>query len=189
MHDQRVPAKRVLAARTVLVAVLGLLLFLLLAGCGERLKTTISVYHSLPDSLPRTNFAFVQLKEQASSNENVVYRERIRDALLKHRLVETDIDQATLLVSFSYSVDNGRERTTDGFFKTETFTEYRRGLWVYIFEKDPSSNGQAAMLYEGGALSAGESTQLGTAMPAMIKALFRDFPGRSGTRRIEYIKP
>lgn len=159
------------------------------SGCGASLRTTISVYHILPDSPSRTAYAFAPLKDQESGSENIEYRREIRDALLRHRYVETDEAHADQLVSFSYSIDSGRERTSEGIFGNRTVTEYRRGLWVYIFEKDPLTGAAGTMLYEGGVLSSGDAGQLATAVPAMIDELFREFPGRSGLRRIVEIGP
>lgn len=61
-------------------------------------------------------------------------------------------------------------------------TLYRRELRVVIEERRPEANGQR--LYEGTVSSEGGSAALAPVMPAMVRALFADFPGRNGVTRI-----
>jgi hypothetical protein len=69
---------------------------------------------------------------------------------------------------------------------TESRTEYTRGLWLYVVDaRELKSNDKIQVLYEGSARSAGSSSQLARVMPAMVGALFKQFPGKSGsTRRV-----
>jgi hypothetical protein len=61
---------------------------------------------------------------------------------------------------------------------------YRRELRVEI--NDRRADGKGARLFEGSASSEGESGALAPVMPAMVRALFSDFPGPNGvTRRVQ----
>ena len=57
---------------------------------------------------------------------------------------------------------------------------YRRRLEVDISERGSGKK----RLYEGSVVSEGASASLAPVMPAMIKALFHDFPGTNGRSRI-----
>jgi hypothetical protein len=61
-------------------------------------------------------------------------------------------------------------------------TLYRRELHVIIEERKPAGDGPR--LYEGRAISEGGSASLAPVMPAMVRALFSDFPGQNGVTRI-----
>ncbi|NIA10359.1 MAG: DUF4136 domain-containing protein [Nitrospiraceae bacterium] len=65
--------------------------------------------------------------------------------------------------------------------------EYTRGLRLYIVNAQSLSTKKLDILYEGSVKSAGSSSQLSRVMPAMIKALFKKFPGKSGETRSETI--
>lgn len=61
---------------------------------------------------------------------------------------------------------------------------YRRELRVEI--NDRRASGKGARVFEGTVVSEGESASLAPVMPAMVRALFSDFPGPSGvSRRVE----
>lgn len=60
---------------------------------------------------------------------------------------------------------------------------YRRELRVDVTDRQPGANG--AKLFEGRAVSEGEVGALAPVMPALVQALFSDFPGPNGvTRRV-----
>jgi hypothetical protein len=60
---------------------------------------------------------------------------------------------------------------------------YRRELRVDITDRRP--DGKGAKLFEGRATSEGETGALAPVMPALVRALFSDFPGPNGaTRRV-----
>jgi hypothetical protein len=67
-------------------------------------------------------------------------------------------------------------------------TNYMRDLILYIVDSSSLDQSRLRVLYEGTVRSRGPSSQLPQVMPAMVKALFRDFPGESGTTRIERIQ-
>jgi len=160
-----------------------------LSGCGQSISATISVYHTLPDSKAPTRYAFVTLKDQDQNSENAAYKNVIRRELMKHRYLETDVPNASLLLSFSYGINEGREAESQGIFHTSSYTEYRRGLWLFIFQKGAAGEEEKKVVYEGSVMCVGTLTQVSTAMPEMIRALFREFPGESGMKRKEFIEP
>ena len=71
--------------------------------------------------------------------------------------------------------------------RTVSRTKYGRGLYLYIVDKNTVGTEKLKMLYEGNVKSSGKSSQLSKVMPAMIKALFKEFPGKSGSTRREII--
>jgi hypothetical protein len=60
---------------------------------------------------------------------------------------------------------------------------YRRELNVVIEDRQSGSKAPAR-LYEGTVVTEGGSGSLAPVMPAMVRALFSDFPGRNGVTRI-----
>jgi len=70
---------------------------------------------------------------------------------------------------------------------TVSITEFSRGLWLYIVEAKSVGTKNLNILYEGSVKSSGSSSQLSRVMPAMVEALFKKFPGKSGETRTETI--
>jgi len=68
---------------------------------------------------------------------------------------------------------------------TVSRTEYSRGLWLYIVDAKSVGTKNLNVLYEGSVKSSGSSSQLSRVMPAMIEALFKEFPGKNGKTRTE----
>jgi hypothetical protein len=62
-------------------------------------------------------------------------------------------------------------------------TEYTRILRLDIVDKQALAEGNIKKLYEGKVVSNGSSNQLMKVLPTMVKALFEDFPGQSGSTR------
>ena len=62
-------------------------------------------------------------------------------------------------------------------------TEYTRVLRLNIVDKQALAEGNIKKLYEGKVVSSGFSDQLVQVLPTMVKALFEDFPGQSGSTR------
>ena len=62
-------------------------------------------------------------------------------------------------------------------------TEYKRVLRLDFVDKQALAEGNIKKLYEGKVVSSGFSGQLVQVLPKMVKALFEDFPGQSGTTR------
>ena len=59
-------------------------------------------------------------------------------------------------------------------------TEYKRVIRLDILDKSALATGQISKVYEGEVVSSGSAGQLSAVMPTLLKALFTDFPGRSG---------
>jgi len=68
---------------------------------------------------------------------------------------------------------------------TMSATEYTRGLWLYIVDAKSVGTKDLNVLYEASVKSSGSSDQLPCVMPAMIEALFKEFPGKNGDTRTE----
>lgn len=64
-----------------------------------------------------------------------------------------------------------------------TDTEYTRYFKLELMDKHALEKNQINKLYEGKVVSKGSSGQLSVVMPYMVKALFEDFPGKSGSTR------
>lgn len=66
---------------------------------------------------------------------------------------------------------------------TTTHTVFTRYLNIDIIDISKSGNGKVQKVYEGKAVSSGSSGQLAPVMPAIVKSVFEDFPGKSGASR------
>jgi hypothetical protein len=66
---------------------------------------------------------------------------------------------------------------------TSTDTVFTRYLNIDIIDIAKSGNGKVQKVYEGKANSSGSSGQLAPVMPAIIRSVFEDFPGKSGASR------
>lgn len=64
-----------------------------------------------------------------------------------------------------------------------TDTVFTRYLNIDIIDIAKSGNGKVQKVYEGRATSSGSSDQLAIVMPAIIRSVFEDFPGKSGASR------
>jgi hypothetical protein len=64
-------------------------------------------------------------------------------------------------------------------------TEYQRGMWLAVVDSKSVGTENLSVLYEGTVKSSGSSSQLSKVMPAMVEALFKEFPGKSGDTRTE----
>ena len=62
-------------------------------------------------------------------------------------------------------------------------TVYSRYLRVDLLDRATLSDGKIKKVYEAQVTSAGSKGQIAAVMPTMIKALFEDFPGKSGSTR------
>ena len=74
-------------------------------------------------------------------------------------------------------------------YQPYSYTVYSRELWMHIVDKASLITKKTKMLYEAKVESEGRSNQLATVMLSMVKALFKEFPGKSGSTRTEFITP
>lgn len=71
--------------------------------------------------------------------------------------------------------------------QTYTSTEYVRSFSLRIIDKASLKGEGINVLYEAKVVSEGRSNQLAEVIPAMIQAIFKEFPGKSGAVRREGI--
>lgn len=62
-----------------------------------------------------------------------------------------------------------------------SYAEYPRVLVLMMFDNLHGKKGNAKVLYQGQVFSRGTSSQLAEVVPAMIRSLFKEFPGESGS--------
>ena len=62
-------------------------------------------------------------------------------------------------------------------------TEYTRFLRLDLLDRKALAEGKINKLYESKIVSRGSNGQVAVVLPTMIKALFEDFPGKSGSTR------
>lgn len=204
----------------------GIVLYLL-AGCSS-IQSHVTVFHVLPESPPQTKYAFLPLEGQGESLEYATYKGLIRAELSKRQFEEVPLNDATVVVAFTYSIGEGKEKLTSvpifgqtgvssshttgtvhtyggygtysgtttytpryGITGVGTFsdTEYMRRLRLHIVDKASLDAGKVKVLYEADVASEGSSSQIAAVMPTMIRALFKEFPGKSGSTRKEVMSP
>jgi hypothetical protein len=185
-------------------------LLAMLSGCAL-LRSQVAVVHQLPKDLSGTTYVMIPFKEQEGRVAHKVYEEAVRQQLNAKGFRETTLDQAQTVVFFAYGIDTGRavdssypiigqtgvESCTStscldsspwptygvvGSRETRQ-TEYTRILRLDIVDKQALAEGNIKKLYEGKVVSNGSSNQLMKVLPTMVKALFEDFPGQSGSTR------
>jgi len=66
-------------------------------------------------------------------------------------------------------------------------TEYMRKVWLHIVDKESLNIDKPRVLYEANVTSEGSSSQIATVMPAIIRSIFKKFPGKSGSTRKEMV--
>ena len=172
--------------RTFALTVL-LLLAVVMTACAPQLRSNIAVYHSLPERSGDAAYAFMPLTDQRAEFENSAYRKSIKEELLRHGYREAPMDEASLVVAFSHSIDQDPGQAPLGQTSSGGEDAYSRKLWIYVMDKRSVSGNTMRVLYEGNVISFGSTGQLGNALPFMIRALLQEFPGTSGTLRTEYI--
>jgi Domain of unknown function (DUF4136) len=65
-------------------------------------------------------------------------------------------------------------------------TQYTRNLRLDIVDKQAFTEGNIKTLYVGRVVSSGFSDRLDKILPEMVKALFEDFPGQSGSTKTSF---
>jgi hypothetical protein len=182
-------------------------LLAMLSGCAL-LRSQVLVRHQLPKDLSGTTYVMIPFKEQVGSVEHKAYEEAVWQELNAKGFRETTVSQAQIVVFFAYWIDTGKGVVlsyrifgqtglifyhlddsmpwpTYGVMGTRETkqTEYTRVLRLDIVDKQALAEGSIKKLYEGKVVSSGFSDQLVQVLPAMVKALFEDFPGQSGSTR------
>ncbi len=135
-----------------------------------------------------TKYAFTSFQGQAASFERKSYLDLIRSELSKYQYIEAPMEQADVGIIFGYAIGSGRQKTisTTG-HQTMSITRYPVELWLRIIEKASLGNEKFKVVYEAIVKSESESNQPAEVMPVMIKGLFKEFPGNSGSNRKETV--
>ncbi len=135
-----------------------------------------------------TKYAFTSFQGQAVSFERKSYLDLIRSELSKYQYTEVPMEQADVGIIFGYAIGSGRQKTisTTG-HQTMSITRYPVELWLRIIEKASLGNEKFKVVYEAIVKSESESNQPAEVMPVMIKGLFKEFPGNSGSNRKETV--
>lgn len=157
------------------------------------------------------------MKGQENSLEYKTYQDLVRAELLKHGYQETLPEKADVVIAFSYGIDSGQTILSsshtsgtinsgastpisgklnllgfgDGGVEADTkhtyTTIYNRVFQFYIVNKKTVGTEKLEVLYEASVKSAGSASHLTKVMPGMVKALFKEFPGKSGATRKEMV--
>lgn len=179
MFNKCVPAKFKIA--------LGVLCVVFLSGCvgpAVPVQSDVQVFHTLPEDQAPAVYAFFDLDSQLGRLEHRAYKNLIRAKLAAygHREIEPG-EMPDALVSFSYGIDNGKEKITStpdfvvGGHRVGTYTVYGRELRLWITSVPQDENLTPQVVYEATVKSAGSSSSLPIIMPSMVDALFQQFPG------------
>lgn len=193
-------------------ALASLLLTLILSGCASTLSTQVTAFHP-PEvsrqSLAGKTFVVLPVAGQAAGPEFETYAASVRTALIDKGLVAASEPAAELRVRLAYSVGPGSSAgpagSTAGVSVGSGFglgggsgvmlglgfpiatggggVNYRRDLRVTIERAAPGS-GEPTRLYEAIATSEGRDPSLAPVMPAMVQALFDEFPSPNGQTRV-----
>ncbi len=194
----------------------------LITGCAGMVQSNVAVFHELPTVMTKVKYAAIPLKDQQGSLEHKSYEKLIKEELGKRGFVEAPVNEADVVMFFSYGIDSGKEIissypifgrtgtsssytsgtvTSYGNYATysgttynnptygvvgsrvSSDTRYTRFLKVEFLESLALEKGDVKKIYEAKVLSSGSSNQITVVMPTMIRALFEDFPGKSGSTR------
>jgi hypothetical protein len=243
MFASRIAAAAGLTRTTTRRAALVLLMpvLALAGGCASYMGAQVTSFHQMTPqrTLEGKRFAVEPSAEQRDSLEFQAYADLVRQALVRHGLVDAAGGNAELAVVIRYSIDNGKAvsygypaygyanygpvwgwapyRTPGGgvnYVWTPTYPVsygvigtnyantmlYRRELKVEITERGgdaatapskapgTSPGPRPGRLYEGTVVTEGESASLAPVMPAMVRALFYEFPGVNGASRIVQVR-
>lgn len=193
-----------------------LMLLALLGGCasGPRVvRTDVTSFDEWATLPAERSYTFARTLEFRNSLELKSYEDIVRDelALQGFRLASNDA-AANLVVTLRPSVTTTRMQVRDpwpvdpfwspyGFYGRRgfgwydpygsMFNDFNVDVYHRRLELDIDSRTTAGKrYYEGRVESAGQTSALQTVMPALVRALFMDFPGSSGqTRRVDVPLP
>lgn len=181
-----------------------------LAGCAVGLvKSRVTAFHRLPGDVSGMRYMLVPTRSQAASLEYRRYADIVRENLRKRGMEEVSrAEDADVLVVISYAIDGGKvirddpividrdARITGHVDRYGNFTgrtrggpivigggssiQYERFFALDMLDAASALKGEIRKLYEGRVVSRGRSSTIAVVMPAMIRALFKNFPGKSG---------
>lgn len=184
-----------------------------LAGCASTLRTEVTTFQQDAAGLAGQRFAIVPGTGQADSLEFASQAREVADALRGRGLVADDapVADAPLAVrirpssaptiagpsggsgsSVGVGVSGGGFSTRSlgvgigigfpiGGTSQAATSRYRHELRVEIDRRGGSG---AARVFEGAAVAESDSAAIAPLVPALVRALFTDFPGSAGTTRV-----
>lgn len=177
----------------------GILFIFIFTGCSSVISD-VTVFHTLPklDTNNSLTYKFEKLKWQENNLEFDNYQSKTQDYLSKVQFIQND--NSNNIVQINYGIGNGVDRqdtrplmgvvgyNSNGVpsygvigVATDNSTYYKRFFYLTITDKE-----RGRLIYDGRALSVGESSQLLAVIDEMLEALFQDFPGQSGkTKSVE----
>jgi hypothetical protein len=208
--------------RSILIVAL-LAAFVTSADCvsAPPVNSTVTAFHVLPAKTAGTTFAFIALEGQVGDLEYQTYQNDMRAHLAAAGWIEADRTTTATLISFAYSIDQGRLATvsmpvfgqtgvssssTSGtvdangnFRSTTTYMpdfgvtgyvpvtrmQYSRVVRISIADRASVDSNATKLVYQASIMSVGSSGVIAPVMPAMLDAVFDDFPGKSGQTRRE----
>ena len=81
---------------------------LFLTACAANVRSTVSVFHSLPEQTQRTTYAFLPLESQEGSLEYAAYSKKIAAYLEPYHYIKVGLNESPdLLLAFSYGIGDG----------------------------------------------------------------------------------
>lgn len=173
----------------------------------------VTRFHTLPPSASGQTFAITALdKEQEQSLEFKQYADQLNSKLSSLGLKQSTggPSRADYVVTLKYSIDGptpdirsrsnvsfgfgygsgyrsnwGWGASYDPFYDNYTNTKqiYVRRVELNIYKGATYGSGTSERVFEGRALSEGLNGQLVPVMPYILDALFKDFPGSSGSTK------
>lgn len=167
---------------------------MLLTSCSGLIQSTVTVSHQLQTTPEPTSYSLYRFDEQGKVLVDTAYKNLIRQKLAKYKYTEVLIDKnPDVIICFGVRTANGRMNLStppapgqpDIF--SGTYREYSRVLWLTMVDVKTAGSGKFSVLYGAQVNSSGMESQLPKVMPAMINALFNEFPGHSGQTRREIV--
>lgn len=189
------------------------LLVILLSACATgpgMVRTEVTSFNEWPASIERT-YVFASPVGMADSLEQRAYEDLVAEELARQGFTRVqDPAAARLAVTVRARLSEQTRQAVEPIF----FDPFWRGRWdtmwyppgmyggfggyreypVTVFQRaltmeisDRRATGPAGIgrrIYEGTVLSAGSSNSLAAVVPYLVRALFSDFPGRSGQTRV-----
>jgi uncharacterized protein YceK len=177
-----------------------LLVIFMLGGCGTTVRSNVSTFHELPSNT-HMSYAMRLSKAQERSLEYKTYANIIKRNLETKGFLEVPLEQAELVVLFSYGVGDGKatttfEKPTDNSLPTFSIPSNavensgsRKNDRMHFLKLEMvdavqyKANGTIHQVYEARVTSPSRRMQLAAVFPSMAKSLFEDFPGKTGSVR------
>jgi hypothetical protein len=183
-------------------------LLLCATGCGQAIHSQVSSYHQLPHEEREYSYAIVPLKEQRKDYDFMLYEDArgfVPEQFEKAEFIvalayESDRGEGTFAAypiigqggSSSFRLSGTTQAYTNTLYSTSLVRaplaaapsdEQTAVLRLDIVRRDSIQHGRLEKVYEGEVLSSDARGEFSAVVPAMIEALFQDFPGNDGEVR------